>query len=174
MAEKKPAQAKTSVPVTRAAAAVPTFWDLRRGVDSLFENFFTRGFPSLSRGLLAEPFERFERMGELAPSLDVAETATGYEVSAELPGMSESDIEVTVAKGMLTLKGEKKEEREEKKKNYYLSERRFGSVQRSVSLPEDVDEEKIAAKFDKGVLTVTLPKSAEAQKAVKKIKVAKA
>jgi len=85
--------------------------------------------------------------------------------------MSESDIEVTVAKGMLTLKGEKKEEREEKEKNYYFSERRFGSFQRSFHLPDGVNPDKIEARFDKGVLTVTLPKTAEAAKRQRKIAV---
>lgn len=171
MAEKKSAEAKTPALAGRGGALAHPFWDLRREIDNLFDNFFPGAFPSLGRGFLAGPFER---LGELAPSLDIAETDASYEVSAELPGMAEDDIEVSVANGMLTLKGEKREEKEEKKKNYYLSERRFGAVRRSISLPEGVDEEKITAKFDKGVLTVTLPKSPEAQKTARKIRVGKA
>lgn len=85
--------------------------------------------------------------------------------------MDEKDIEVKVANGGLTIKGEKQEEKEEKKKDYYLHERRFGSFERCFAIPEDVDADKIEAHFKKGVLTVTLPKKPEAQKAEKKIEV---
>jgi HSP20 family protein len=87
--------------------------------------------------------------------------------------MEEKDIDVKFADGVLTIKGEKKEEREEKKKDYYLSERRFGSFQRSFRVPEGVDADKIDASFKNGVLTVMLPKSAEAQKREKKIAIKK-
>ena len=105
------------------------------------------------------------------PAVDIAETDKAYEITAELPGMDEKNIEVKFADGVLTIKGEKKEEKEEKKKDYYLSERSYGSFQRSFQVPDGVDTDKIEATFKKGVLTVTLPKSAEAQKAAKKIDV---
>ena len=82
---------------------------------------------------------------------------------------NKSNIEVKVADDILTIKGEKKEEKEEKDKNYYMSERRYGSFQRSFQLPPGVDQGKIDASFQKGVLTVTLPKSPEAQQKEKKI-----
>lgn len=107
----------------------------------------------------------------LSPKVDVSETDTDYEITAELPGMSEKDIELTLKSDMLTLKGEKKEEREEKKKDYYLSERSYGSFQRSFRLADDVDVDKISSKFSKGVLTVNLPKSAEAKANTRKIEV---
>jgi HSP20 family protein len=103
--------------------------------------------------------------------MDVAETDKAYELTAELPGMSESDVEVVASNGVLTIKGEKKEEKEEKKKDYYISERRYGSFERRMQVPDEVDADKIAATFKKGVLTVTLPKKAEAQKPTKKIEV---
>jgi len=78
---------------------------------------------------------------------------------------------VKLANGVLTIKGEKQEEKEEKKKDYYLRERSYGSFERSFQLPEGVDTDKIEAGFKKGVLTLTLPKSAEAQKTEKKIAV---
>ena len=87
--------------------------------------------------------------------------------------MDESNIDVKFAHGLLTIKGEKREEKEEKKKDYYLSERRYGSFQRSFPVPESVDADKIEAKFANGVLTVRLPKSAEAQKNEKKIAIKK-
>ena len=107
----------------------------------------------------------------VAPAMDLVEKEKEYEISAELPGIDEKNVEIKVANHMLTIKGEKTEEKEEKQKDYYLSERRFGSFQRSFALPEGVDADKIEANFVKGVLTVKLPKTAEAQKAEKKITV---
>ncbi|MGZ8309448.1 MAG: Hsp20/alpha crystallin family protein, partial [Rhodoplanes sp.] len=86
-------------------------------------------------------------------------------------GIDASNIDVKLANGVLTIRGEKKEEKEEKEKDYYLSERRFGSFQRSFELPEGIDEDKIQASFEKGVLTIKLPKGAEAQKPEKKISI---
>jgi HSP20 family protein len=103
--------------------------------------------------------------------VDIAETDKAYELTADLPGLEEKNIEVKVANGGLTIKGEKKEETEEKGKDYHLSERHFGSFQRYFRLPETVDIEKIAATFKNGVLKVTLPKKPEAQKSEKKIEV---
>ena len=94
-----------------------------------------------------------------------------YKISAELPGIDAKDVDVSVFGDMLVLKGEKRQEREEKDKNYHLSERAYGSFQRAFELPASVDRNKIAADFSKGVLTLTLPKTAEAQKPIKKIEV---
>ena len=105
------------------------------------------------------------------PAVDVTEDDKTYKVAAELPGLDEKDIEVSVTGDVLTLKGEKRQEKEEKDKNWYVSERAYGSFQRAFSLPQGVDRDKIAAEFAKGVLTVTLPKSAETQKQQKKIEV---
>jgi HSP20 family protein len=121
-----------------------------------------------------EPFWRGELVFSKAPAVDIAEKEKEYEVTAELPGLDESNVEVKFADGLLTIKGEKREEKEEKKKDYYLSERRFGSFQRSFQVPDGVDADKIEARFRNGVLTVTLPKSAEAQKKEKKIVIKKA
>ncbi|WP_232232482.1 Hsp20/alpha crystallin family protein [Cupriavidus sp. amp6] len=85
--------------------------------------------------------------------------------------MDEKDIEVKLANGGLTIKGEKREEKEEKEKDYYLRERCFGSFERYFQLPDGVDADKIEARFNKGVLTITLPKTVEAQSAAKKIPV---
>ena len=87
--------------------------------------------------------------------------------------MSLSRMQTQWSDDLLTIKGEKKEEKEEKKKDYYLSERRYGSFQRSFRVPDGVDASKIEAKFNNGVLTVTLPKTVEAQKKQKKIEVKK-
>jgi HSP20 family protein len=92
-------------------------------------------------------------------------------VTAELPGMNEKEIEVVLSDGTLTLKGEKRQEKEQNEKNFYLSERSYGSFQRSFTLPSGVDREKIAADFAKGVLTITMPKTAKAKESQKKIEV---
>jgi HSP20 family protein len=103
--------------------------------------------------------------------VDITEDEASYKVTAELPGMSEKEIEVVVSDGTLTLKGEKRAEKEQKEKNFYLSERSYGSFQRSFTLPEGVDREKITADFAKGVLTIGMPKTAKAKEAEKKIEV---
>jgi HSP20 family protein len=103
--------------------------------------------------------------------LNVTEDAAAYKITAELPGLEEKDVNVTVAGGMLTIKGEKSFEKDEKKKDHHVSERAYGSFQRSFTLPDGVDADKIAADLAKGVLTVTVPKTAQAQKQQKKIEV---
>ena len=99
----------------------------------------------------------------------MADTGASYQITAELPGLDEKDVEVTVADGVLTIKGEKSAEKEEKKKDYYRAERSFGSFKRSFALPEGVDQGKIEANFQKGLLTITMPKVAAAQAQAKKI-----
>ena len=89
------------------------------------------------------------------PSIDVRETNTDLAVEAELPGMDEKDVSVTLSNGVLTLKGEKKSEREEKKEDYHLMERSYGSFQRSFRLGDTIDPDKVTAAFDKGVLKVS-------------------
>ena len=106
-----------------------------------------------------------------APAVDISESDKAYEITAELPGMDEKDIEVKVVNGNLMIKGERQEQKEEKQKDYYLHERRFGSFERHFQVPEGADADKIEASFKKGVLTVTLPKKPEAQKPAKKIEV---
>jgi HSP20 family protein len=148
------------------------FVDLRRQIDRLFDDFQWGSWPTLGRSLVdMEPFWRGELSSGKAPAVDVAERDNGYEVTAELPGMDASNVEVKYADSVLTIKGEKKEEKEEKQKDYYMSERRFGSFERSFRLPDGIDADKIAANFKNGVLTVTLPRSAEAQRNEKKITV---
>ena len=138
-----------------------------------FRDEMDRFFDRFSKGFGNAAFEPlWSREGEPSvPAVDLSEDDKGYTVTAELPGIEEKDIDVTVSAGMLTIKGEKKQEKEEKNKNYYLSERSYGSFQRVFAMPEGVDQAKIAANFAKGVLTVTLPKSVQAQNTQKKIEV---
>lgn len=144
----------------RNAFAQP-FVSLQREIDRLFEDF-TRGFPSLAGG-------NGGNGSALVPSTDVTETDKEIEITAELPGLEEKDVQVNFADGVLTIRGEKKAEKEEKDKNYRLVERSYGSFERSIALPEGVKPEDVKATIAKGVLTVKVPKPAPAQ--AKKIEV---
>ena len=106
-----------------------------------------------------------------APRTVVVETENGVEVTVELPGMEEKDIEVTLTDDAVTIRGEKKVERKEEKKGYYVSERSYGSVYRSIPLPAGVDADKAEASFRNGVLTVSLPQRPEAKARVRKVEV---
>ena len=150
----------------------PPFEGLRQEIDRLFDDFGLGFRWPFGRSLFAaEPLFRRRMTWAKMPAVDVVESEKAYEITADLPGMDEKNIEVKITDGVMTIKGEKQEEKEEKKKDYYLQERSFGSFQRSFELPDTVDPDKIEASFKKGVLTVTIPKKAEAQKPAKKIEV---
>ena len=171
---KLPVKQEKSSQASSAMQAWRPFESLRQEVDRLFEDFgreFWRPWPFGRSLLAAEPLFRRELTLGAMPAMDVVESDKAYELTADLPGMDEKNIEVKVVGDMLTIKGEKQEEKEEKKKDYYLRERNFGSFERSFSVPEGVDADKVEANFKKGVLTVTLPKKLEAQKPAKKIEV---
>jgi HSP20 family protein len=141
------------------------FSAFRNEMDRLFESFFT-GVPALSS--LRQSFPAAQA---LTPAWDVKETEKELVVKAELPGIDEKDVQLTIHDGVLSLRGEKKMERSDKHENYHLMERSYGSFQRSIRLPETVDEDKAEARFEKGVLTVTLPKRPESVKEQKKIEI---
>jgi HSP20 family protein len=160
---------KSQVPAEQRADPWQSF---RQEMNRLM-NRFDVGFhwPSFGQGLDVSPLGADGASFEFnIPLVDVAEDEKGFTLTAELPGLDQKDIEVTVSNHRLTLKGEKRREKEEKDKNHYLSERCYGSFERRFTLPEEVEGDKIAASFSKGVLTITLPKTAEAQKQ-KKIEV---
>jgi len=106
------------------------------------------------------------------PKVEISETDQEIKVAAEVPGLEEKDVEVLLAEGMLTLRGEKKSETEDKERQF--SERFYGRFERRIALPAEVEADKVEASFKNGVLTVTLPKSAKAQEHVKRIPVNKA
>jgi HSP20 family protein len=153
--------APTPVPVKSAAPAQRTsptsvFTALQREVDRLFEDFGRQTW---------SPFS----MADVSVKMDVVETKDGVELTAELPGMEEKDVQVTLSDRILTISGEKRAEKEEKDKNYYFSERSYGSFSRSVELPSDIEADKISAVFAKGILKVTVPTAAKPE--AKKIEV---
>jgi HSP20 family protein len=110
----------------------------------------------------------------ISPKIDVAESKDAIEVTAELPGVEEKDIDITLAEGRLTIRGEKKAERDQKDKNWYVVERSYGAFSRTLSLPFDPDPDKVEARFDKGILRIRLPKPAEIAKKEKRIEIGKA
>ncbi len=167
-------QERAAPPAPMGPPAMDMWQSFRTEMDRLFDQFWRGGFalPSLRRMFEPAPLGRYEAgFGFAAPAVDVVEDDKAFRITAELPGLGEKDIDITISGDMLTIKGEKREEKEEKGRNYYVSERRFGSFQRSFTLPEGVDRDKIEAKFQNGVLTLTLPKTPEAVKQQKKIEV---
>ncbi len=175
---KKKAPAKKAAPAkapARKPAGLPGIWDrgplaeLHEEISKVFDRF-SHGFGWPWAG--TEPLKDlgFPRLA-ISPRVDISESKSGYKLTAELPGLNEKDIDISVTGRMLSIRGEKREERDVDEKDYHLSERSYGAFRRSFTLPEGVDAEKIDASFDKGVLTVTLPKSAEAKSKQRKISV---
>lgn len=134
-------------PVPYRESEMTPFFGLRREIDRLFDDMFR--MPNLA-GLGATVW----------PSVEVSDTEREVRVTAEIPGLSEKDVELTVHDGVLAIRGEKKSESEDKDRGY--SERWYGRFERRIGLPPGVEEDKAEASFRDGVLTVTLPKAAEA------------
>ncbi len=145
---------RSLIPVGRERSlASHPFLSLQREIDRLFDDF-TRGFPS---------FSSVSSNGKLMPVTDVTETEKEIEITAELPGLEEKDVQINLADNVLTIRGEKKAEKEEKDKDYRMLERSYGAFERSLELPEGVNADMIKASLSKGVLTVTVPKPVPAQ-----------
>ncbi|MGC8611655.1 MAG: Hsp20/alpha crystallin family protein [Athalassotoga sp.] len=134
------------------------FEEMQKVIDRFFEEF-PRIWPTT---LSAETF---------VPAVDISETDKSYEFEVELPGMKREDVNIEIDDGILTIRGEKKEERKEEKKGYKKIERSYGKFERSFSLPSDIDEKNISAKFENGVLNISIPKSPEAKSAKRKIEI---
>lgn len=136
---------------------------LRREMDRLFDEFFRSWDTEMARG---------GESGMFNPSLNVAESDDAIEATVELPGLSEDDIDITLTRDGLTITGEKKSEEEEREKNCFRRERSYGYFRRTIPLPPDaVEADNVEAKFDKGVLTVTMPKREDAKAQAKRITV---
>jgi HSP20 family protein len=149
---------KPQMPATREDFFDP-FVTFRREMDRMFDDFF-------GGGLL-----RAHGKQGVMPAVDIDETEKEVVVTAELPGVSDKDVEVTLAGDILTIRGDKKTEHEEKNGDSYYMDRRFGSFSRSLRLPFDVSDEKVDAKFKDGVLTIHLPKPPELQQSVRRVEI---
>lgn len=150
---------KSQIPVKRESERLPEarstgsaidLW--QQQVDRLLDEFWGRWGLTAPRWF-DQPWTSF------SPNLDVVEDDRQLQVSVELPGLDEKDFEVSLSHHQLIISGQKKEEKEQKGKNYYRMERSYGSFQRTVPLPDGVDESNVQATFKQGVLTVTLPKT---------------
>ncbi len=136
--------------------------EMQPDMNRIFDDFWRR-FDLPTLGWL----ERAERAP--SPDIDISEDDKEVRITAELPGVDETDVEVLLADQVLTIRGEKKAAREKKEKNHHLVERTYGSFERSIHIGSEVDEKRIKASFDKGVLTVTLPKTAKAKEKYRRI-----
>jgi HSP20 family protein len=161
------------IPWSRGTSQVPSifregdmdpFLSLHRNVNRLFDEVF-RGFD------VPATFSRTSGRGGYWPNVEVSENDKEIRVVAEVPGLEEKDIEVLLDEGVLTLRGEKKSETEDKDRQF--SERYYGRFERRLALGREVEEDKVAANFKNGVLTVTLPKTAKAQAHAKRIAINK-
>jgi HSP20 family protein len=138
--------------------------DMRKDMDRLFEEFFSP-LTRRRRGWLKP------EMGVIVPNIEMYDKKDKIVVKAELPGVTKEDIDLTITKDSLTLKGEAKREEEIKEEDYYVCERSYGSFTRTIALPVEVDSEKAKASFKSGVLEITLPKKEEAKPKEIKIEV---
>ena len=170
---------KSEVAVTqdKKAAQSPKAWEpfasLREEIDRLFNDFDWPDFRFAPRRGQAgfDPVRNWADLGSSLPAVDLVERDGSYELQAELPGLDPKDVEVKLSDGIMTIKGEKSASHVEDKDDFHLRERSYGAFQRSFRLPAGIDPDKVAATFDKGVLTVTLPKTAEAREKERKIEV---
>ena len=135
--------------------------DFRKEMNQLFSKFFEDFAPMEGRGL----------GDEFSPKINVKEMEKEFQISAELPGMEEKDIEVSLTDNALTIKGEKKFESEDKREGYHRVECSYGSFQRVIPIPVEIDSEKVTAKYEKGILNIHLPKSEVIESKAKRIEI---
>ena len=138
------------------------FYALQSRTNHLFDDFFD--------GFGLEPFSRLATLQDsFVPSVNVTEDEKEIVVSTELPGIDQKDVELSLDDGILTIKGQKKQQQENKDENCYRMERSYGSFERRIGLPSEVDRDKSTADFKKGVLTIHLPKIEQEKLKAKKI-----
>ena len=155
-------------PKSREQSLLSLHRDMDRWFEDAFKSFAMPAFPSslASTGKGAAKGPGFYR-----PQIDVCGDENCYEISLDVPGLNESDLTLEVKDDLLMIKGEKEERSEDKDKHYYRVERSYGAFQRTLSLPDDADSDKITANLDKGVLRLKIPRSATEDKAVKRISI---
>ena len=158
--EEQTSRTQNTLPITREAP----LGRIHQEIDQLFDNFF--------RGSWLSPFRQFDQTwmgGMMLPKVDIAEDRKQYTITVEVPGVEEKDINLTIAEGTLTIRGEKRHEEENHDRQYHRVERSYGAFQRVLSLPNDSNEEAIEAKFKNGILTLIVPKTPNIKPAGRKI-----
>ncbi|MDZ7602863.1 MAG: Hsp20/alpha crystallin family protein [Hoeflea sp.] len=158
------ADTKENLPVTRSSGL---FDDFRREMDSMVERFF--GNPETTASKTGFPSLMTE--GAVRPAIDITENDAAITLTAELPGMSEEEVDLSISDGMLTLKGEKSVSHEAKNDQSVVIQRSYGSFQRAFPIPDRVEQDAIDATFDKGVLTVSMPKKPGQKSGERKIRI---
>lgn len=146
------------------ALEIEPFRGLREEVDRLFDEFF-QGSPLGRVGRMFAPTQ-----AAFVPSVDLEETAEEFIVRAEVPGMRKDELDVNITASQVTIKGERKEESKAKDTVFYRREARYGSFSRTIEMPAEIVPEKVAAKLDSGMLTLTLPKAEPSKHKVVKVK----
>jgi HSP20 family protein len=155
---------ESRLPVRRRREQDP-FYDIHSQMNRIFDEFFERPLG------LSPFFSEASTSREFAPSVDVNETEKEITILAELPGMEPEEIDISLDRNALRLRGEKRADSEEKGKHYYRVERSYGSFQRVIPLPCEVDEDQIDATYKRGVLKVVLPKAKPEQEISRRISI---
>lgn len=147
-------------------------WRVHDEIDRVFDDFF-RGFglPSL---FSMDDWPRLEPASVLRPQLDISESKSGYEITVEVPGVEQNDLELSVHEGVLAIRGEKRQDKREESDRYHRVERSYGAFQRELSLPSDADADRIEASFRNGVVRIRVPRRADAAAASKRIPITSA
>ncbi len=166
---------KTDLTTANELHPAAPFGDRFHRLREEFDRFASEVFGGhwLDRSPLSGPTDFIPGFGASGPNIDVREGDKAITVTAELPGIDEKDVELTIKNGLLTLKGEKRYESTDEKDEARVIERRYGSFQRSFTLPDTVDDAKVDAKFDKGILTITLPKRPGSETPERRISITK-
>lgn len=136
-------------------------------MNRVFDNFFR----SFETGMLS-PFAETSD-GLFHPRVEMKESTNDLRISVELPGIDDKDLDISITDDALTISGEKREEKEENTHGYYRMERSYGAFHRRIPIPCQIDKDKAGATFKKGVLSIVLPKAAEAKQQAKKIDIKK-
>ena len=157
---------------SQLATSSPPLMSLRAEIDRMFDRFMNHdSLPGLF------DWDNFAKLPTRSLSAgltlrsDFSESDDGYELTVEMPGLTDKDVDVSVSDDTVTVKGEKKQQSEKKEDDYHMMERSYGSFRRSFTLPHGVNADSISAKVKDGILTVTLPKTAEAKKKARKIEI---
>ena len=154
---------------TRRQDVTDPFMMMRRDMDRVFGDFlYDWRWPDRTLNMLDR------QMGSFMPEIDVTETDKEFRITADLPGMDEKDIDITLENNQLTVRGERRFENEQKEENFHRIERRYGSFSRSFTLPNTVDTDNVKANYVNGVLKIQLAKRAEAKPKQIKVEVGKA
>jgi len=149
--------------VTARSAPIDPMSGLQTEVERAFDNFWRA---------ISYPFTAIDRTSHLDDvRVDVGDNGKEVKVTAELPGISEADIDVSISNGLLTIRGEKKSEYELEENSVLVKERTYGTVERTITLPDGIIADAATATFRNGVLTLTIPKSTEPQAKARRVSV---